>query len=415
MFSELFNQSIFSNLESTIPPVTVPAWISMFTGKNPGKLGCVDFIYPTKFYQLGMSKYKGKMLWDILLNKKVGVFNVPGIEPYKVNGVMSNFEKSYPQLKIKLKTPPLFSVADDKEKMKLEFSRFEEEQEIILNFLKKLNFHLMVYVTTIVDHTSHFTSEYNEIIRAYRKIDEFLERLLPLLQKKNYSFLIVSDHGIKKAKKRFNVNTFLENLDLLKERKDVKLRKIVMRLANIILERSGRYLLHKFRDKVFKKKTELETMSLGMIDFRLTKIFGFGTAGGHSFPLLYVNDERFINGRYKISKHQLLDAIKHSEERNIVKNVWYKTEVYWGDRLNNLPDFILKLDENYTIDYRLYPSVITKTESFVHSKDGLLIFNNSKTKCKKIKTNILDITPTVLHMFGGRPMKNIDGKIMKFS
>ena len=31
------DKGFYGTLESTIPPITAPAWLSMITGKNPGK------------------------------------------------------------------------------------------------------------------------------------------------------------------------------------------------------------------------------------------------------------------------------------------------------------------------------------------------------------------------------------------
>ena len=41
--SKLMKKGSFSSLESTIPPITVPAWMSMLTGKDPGELGLYGF------------------------------------------------------------------------------------------------------------------------------------------------------------------------------------------------------------------------------------------------------------------------------------------------------------------------------------------------------------------------------------
>ncbi len=39
----LMAQGVYGPLESTIPPITVPAWMSMMTGKDPGTLGIYGF------------------------------------------------------------------------------------------------------------------------------------------------------------------------------------------------------------------------------------------------------------------------------------------------------------------------------------------------------------------------------------
>ena len=37
--NNLIQTGVYGNLKSTIPPITIPAWMSMVTGKDPGALG----------------------------------------------------------------------------------------------------------------------------------------------------------------------------------------------------------------------------------------------------------------------------------------------------------------------------------------------------------------------------------------
>lgn len=39
---KLFQNGVYGALESIIPPVTGSAWLSLATGKNPGKTGVID-------------------------------------------------------------------------------------------------------------------------------------------------------------------------------------------------------------------------------------------------------------------------------------------------------------------------------------------------------------------------------------
>ncbi|MCK4666070.1 alkaline phosphatase family protein, partial [Candidatus Dependentiae bacterium] len=46
-FSKLMKEGSFGELQSTIPPVTAPAWTTSITGVNPGKHSVFQF---TEFY-----------------------------------------------------------------------------------------------------------------------------------------------------------------------------------------------------------------------------------------------------------------------------------------------------------------------------------------------------------------------------
>ncbi len=89
--AELMQDGVTGDLESTLPPVTSPAWPTFMTGKNPGKHGVFDFIRPRagSFDMVNASQIRGKLLWEILSEAgySVGVLNVPiTYPPRPVNG-----------------------------------------------------------------------------------------------------------------------------------------------------------------------------------------------------------------------------------------------------------------------------------------------------------------------------------------
>jgi predicted AlkP superfamily phosphohydrolase/phosphomutase len=92
----LVDCGIWGNLRSSDPPITVPAWMSMMTSKNPGRLGFyglrnrVDYSYE-KLSTANSTFVKERTVWDILseLGKRVILIGVPQTYPPKpVNGEM---------------------------------------------------------------------------------------------------------------------------------------------------------------------------------------------------------------------------------------------------------------------------------------------------------------------------------------
>ena len=80
-------------LESTLPPMTSPAWPSFATGKYPGKHGVFDFVSARNgsFNLVNATSVDARPLWDILSSygKRVGVVNVPVTYPPRpVNGFL---------------------------------------------------------------------------------------------------------------------------------------------------------------------------------------------------------------------------------------------------------------------------------------------------------------------------------------
>src|SRR4030042_4385845 len=82
-FARLMENGAWGNLNSTIPPLTSPAWTSFMTGKNPGKHGLFHFISPKQgsyeFFYTNASTRNSKTIWRILSDdgRQVGVVNVP--------------------------------------------------------------------------------------------------------------------------------------------------------------------------------------------------------------------------------------------------------------------------------------------------------------------------------------------------
>src|SRR5512137_2179870 len=91
--AQLITEGTHGPLESTLPPVTSPAWPSFVTGKNPGRHGVFDFIRPRagKFDMVNASQIDGRMIWEYLsaAGLTCGVLNVPiTYPPRKVNGYL---------------------------------------------------------------------------------------------------------------------------------------------------------------------------------------------------------------------------------------------------------------------------------------------------------------------------------------
>jgi predicted AlkP superfamily phosphohydrolase/phosphomutase len=94
-FKKLMDAGAWSELRSTVPPVTASAWSSFMTGKNPGAHGLFDFMQRRAgSYDLAPVSVRdrdGKALWDLMgdTGKNVIVMNVPVTwPPQPVNGLL---------------------------------------------------------------------------------------------------------------------------------------------------------------------------------------------------------------------------------------------------------------------------------------------------------------------------------------
>lgn len=92
----LVERGVWGKLRSTDPPITVPAWMSMMTSKDPGRLGFyglrnrVDYSYE-KMATANSTFVREPTVWDVLSErgKRVILIGVPQTYPPKpVNGEM---------------------------------------------------------------------------------------------------------------------------------------------------------------------------------------------------------------------------------------------------------------------------------------------------------------------------------------
>jgi len=208
-FEKLIENGVFGKLESTIPPVTLPAWPAMFTGKNPGKLGVFDFfdIQRTEkgytFKSFSPARWRHSYIWDILgaSGKRTGLINFPELfTSYEVNGFMVNtrhgfsafpkyleseIEKLVPNLEWYLKNP-FGSIKNIDRSTLLDWK--------VNKYLRsKISVDLLIHVFSILDVVLHHTRNEEKLKKYYIKTDKRIGEYLDSYKDKN--LLIVSDHA----------------------------------------------------------------------------------------------------------------------------------------------------------------------------------------------------------------------------
>jgi predicted AlkP superfamily phosphohydrolase/phosphomutase len=250
-FARLRNLGAWGRMRSCIPPITVPAWSCMVSGRDPGALGIYGFRNRSGFaydaLEFATSEWvKRDRLWDIFsaAGKSCAVIGVPGTYPVqRVNGVMiSDFLT--PSLENAWTHPPefkeqvgswlggedyLFDVRDfrsgDKARIladirEMTSRRFTVAREILAS--RNPDFFMMVEMGSDrihhafwhymdAEHRRHENSpEFSSAIHDYYvQLDRELERLLDLVNLGDTTVMIVSDHGAKRLDGGICVNEWL--------------------------------------------------------------------------------------------------------------------------------------------------------------------------------------------------------------
>jgi len=264
-FKKLMDAGAWSELRSTVPPVTASAWSSFMTGKNPAAHGLFDFMRRRKnSYDLAPVSARdrdGKAVWDLIgdAGKRVIVMNVPVTwPPAPVNGVLvtgmltpRNAENyTYPkelaeELRREIGDYIVYSdevYSKGRGEIFLSALKYSAEQRVRAAeyLLQKYpaDFFMLVFPETDTvshglwsaydpahhDHDPAEAEKFRDgILEIYEHIDRLLGRLISNLQsfdsaqdKSPISILLMSDHGHGPVRNFLYVNNFLAQRGYLK-------------------------------------------------------------------------------------------------------------------------------------------------------------------------------------------------------
>lgn len=246
--SKLMDSGVWGPLRSTDPPITVPAWTSMMTGKDPGQLGFYGFRNRSDYSYDGMSFANSQLvkepaLWDILTaaGKRSILIGIPQTYPPKaIDGLMvcdfltpsKQSRWTYPDdFKDEVEAVTggyIIDVdnfrTDDKDRLlkqvyEMTGRRFKLANHLIAN--KDWDYFMMVEMGPDRLHHGfwrYFDKEhrlyepghrFENVIRDYYiYLDERLGELLKLVDS-DTTVLVVSDHGAKAMVGGFCVNDWL--------------------------------------------------------------------------------------------------------------------------------------------------------------------------------------------------------------
>lgn len=244
--SRLMAHGTWGELESSIPCITVPAWASMLSSRDPGVLGVYGFRNRSdySYKELGVANgdaIKVKRLWDYLPDRTSLVLNVPQTYPARpLNGALvtdfltpsldSNF--AYPAT---LKTEVLraapnyrFDVKDFRTEDKARLLRdlydmTDVQTTVVKQLLATRAWDFAIHVNIGVDRVHHgfwrfhdpahrlYTpgNPFESAIRDYyKRMDAFAAELLAGVDDDTL-ILIVSDHGVTRMDGGICINEWL--------------------------------------------------------------------------------------------------------------------------------------------------------------------------------------------------------------
>ena len=426
---KLMDAGCWGRLESCTPPITVPAWSCMMSGKDPGTLGCYGFRNRTdrSYAPLRVStseSIREPRLWDLLseAGKKVVVLGVPQTyPPSPVNGCMvsglltpdtSGTYTYPPELKIELDTACggyQVDVADfrtqDKNALLKRIHAFMHNRFDLADYLidcKPWDFFMMVELGVDRLHHAFWSSAdpahirhvpgnpYANAIRDYyHALDARIGKLLDRIDE-DTAVLVVSDHGAKALEGGVCINQWLIDEGLLTLR------------------------------EMPTQPTRLEDCA---IDWSRTKVW---STGGYYARLFFNVEGREPEGivpagKYESLRRHVASAIESMSgpDASPLGNKAYTPESLYREVRGIAPDLLVYLGD---LRWRAVGKVgmpglfttgnDTGPDEANHAQHGIFILNDREARdgTELGGLSILDIAPTVMKLLDLKIPADMQGK-----
>jgi len=446
-------------LESTFPPITAPAWLSMATGQNPGKTGVFYFLNREDpdsfdFETLGSDKFQGQSFWDILSahDHSVGIFNYPMLyPPYEINGFMisglgsdADDTITYPeslseelddvtngyQVKVPYADPKYQGRPERLESDLLEIiDKREAAMEYLLTEKDPDHFFGIISAT---DWAQHYFWRYHDedhvlydpdagredaLKRIWMRVDDAVGTIAELAEEDDANLLIVSDHGFGPVNKTFHSNEWLERqgylhyeersiTDQIRTKYFPYLRQIGESVVNAVPQ------LNDFAKSVGKsiRKTPGEE-----IDFE--RSVAFAPRQNLTSGMIYLLSDDPEDKQDLAEELENLDSYPNGP-KNVT--VYEPEDVCHGPKTDLAADLMVELD-NYecAVDPRskatnqiFSDGPPSDARSGGHNREGIIVASGPSVKSDgELNASIFDVAPTMLFLHGSPVPKEMDGEI----
>jgi predicted AlkP superfamily phosphohydrolase/phosphomutase len=459
-------------LLSTNPPVTCPAWPSMFTGVNPGKHGVYSFSFRDQKTGRMRTAASGDVtapkVWKMIADagKRVGILNVPITFPAEsVNGVMltgfvspeespyitwpkslnRELRSRFTELSMNWKV--LGYRPSKREKREKHIQRINElmllrcKQFAYLISQNDFDFCFLVHeYTDRVNHLfyhlldpayeAHQAPQNQTALKllhdGFHELDTSLGRMVDHFGDE-VNYIVVSDHGFDAVFRWVYVNNLLEQHGLLT-------LKGLKTWADVVSRRL--HIPGAFRLRLGLEQHEpwyrQDPSQSPLVQYTHTKAF----AGPQLDHAVYVNLKgRFTEGivepgeEYEKVRFQTIKVLSSATDpltgRRVFEGVWRREEIYDGPYAENAPDVIYELAPGYIVSNAILSKLLLGGRflrdlksgwdvSGYHRPEGIFIaYGPAFRKAEGLEASILDVAPMVLYLMDQPIPTYMDGRVLE--
>ena len=415
-WKRLKQDSFYSELPSTVPSITVPAWQSMFSGYDAGRFDTYNMnVHDFESMSSDIansSSFRGDFFWDNL-ELEVSLHFVPGTSPvYEVNGYMRS---GFPGPGIGLYPDSLEQEAE--EKLGLDDWSYEKERGLGEIMMGK-DCDVFVSVIRMTDRESHHASSVSDVLDTYERSDEFVGKVLDKAEEEDANLIVASDHGFMHADRKLNVLKFLENRGLLEFSED-RNTSLLYRLAQPFLDTPLKRPLKKmhefYSEKTGERINDDQENILGAIE-KDSKVLPSWKPVGREIGLK-INTEEMPHGDVSEEEkeeiiEELLEELEdlQDEGKNVVQEIWRGKELYSESK--HRPDIVFRTTEEFIPDTVTSDLEFLNTDSFTHDINGIFFAKGPDIDEKAEESfEIFDVAPLIYTLLGEKAPGDMKGKL----
>ncbi|MES9906387.1 MAG: alkaline phosphatase family protein [Sedimenticola sp.] len=445
----LSTEGQFAPLQSVLPPDSIPAWITAFTGLDPSEHGILDhvnYLLPDSDKKsIDTTVFHEKTFWDRIAadtGKSVCVINPFMAYPvWPVKGVMvsgpvfieGEIQSSAPELTKDIPIPdsiggitnlPKKSEIEDFLEHTLQDTR--EQAAYGMKMLESTDPGLFFQTFLTSDRIQHHLWRYcdktdptypgrnpveNGITEFFQLVDKIVGDFMATLSPED-TLLIMSDHGHGiRCTHTFNINEFFRRKGYVKSTAgNQKLNKniIIEKLKNRVLRFMNDHDLEDYISTIAKLVPNAKEMKKGSHITSHGNSMAYATdfAGTNPFGGIRINREKVKD--YTAFRRKLMDEladVTHEGEK-IFRWLKIREDIYSGSHIDRYPDILYEMPPRLGTGFSNHCDLVTvnpthKKISGGHKANGVFFINHpehwvvNKSDCK-----VSNIYASLLSIFG---------------
>jgi predicted AlkP superfamily phosphohydrolase/phosphomutase len=448
-------------LESTFPPITAPAWLSMATGQNPGKTGVFYFWNREdpdafEFETVDSGAFRGESVWDVLSEQgqSFGVFNFPMLyPPYEFDGfavsgfscpedetitypegltdelddVVGGYEVKVPYADPKYKHQP--------EKLAADLHRVLDKRATAMkHLLDERNPDTFFGIVSVTDWAQHYfwryhgeshvlfdpqeSADHDALADLWRRVDEVVGEVAARAEREDATLLIVSDHGFGPLNRTFYSNEWLESegfrvgaeqsiLEKLRTEYFPYLRRVGEPIAAAIPQ---------LNDLLKSAGRAVRGSPTADIDWE--RSVAFAPKQNLTCGMIYTLSEDPADETAVI---EALENLTDEAGKSVDAEVYRPEDLYHGPRTELAPDILFEVEgfecavdaRRATADGVFADRPPAASRSGGHRRDGIYLFAGRGVEGGAgERASLLDVAPTVLYAQGEPIPEVMDGTVL---